>query len=366
MINTDRIDERRPRARRRTVLRASAWLGFCLNLLLSLCVSLCVGVSADARAQDRMPRGAQEAAPGYRPPVWTASLPGHPTLLLLPTIHGLAHDDPRIDAALAALADGVQAVVLETNVNPTHENVQTILRYGLYPASDNLSNHMQSMSAEALAHCARDSGADIKLFFQHKPWFAGFLVDAVRLHADRFEWKNGATHPHLVPTGESLVFAGIDFRLEAIAQRRSIPLIYLETMEQGMSLFDTMPAADQDAFLQGECAGLHGARQGAASYAQFQQAWVAGDAAQLERLAMARYPGESDAHYDFSQYLYVRGTDIFAQTLARDGYFYGKGPILVAVGAGHFFGAQSLLQRLRDAGYNVSGPAPAPGEVAAR
>ncbi|WP_321787501.1 TraB/GumN family protein [Paraburkholderia sp. J94] len=370
MINTDCHSGTRARAKR-FALGLAVW---CASVGLSLSPGL------SARAQDGASREAANPATGhmqhvakasasasaYRPALWTASLPGHPTLLLLPTIHGLASDDPRIDAALAALADRVQAIALETNVSPTHDNVQTILRYGLYPAADNLTNHMQSMSAEALAHCARDSGADIKVFFQHKPWLAGFVVDAVRLHEQRFEREDGAKPPRFVPTGESLVFAGIDARLESIAQRQRIPLIYLETIEQGMRLFDEMPAADQEAFLQGECAGLHGARQGAASYAQFQQAWVTGDAAQLERLAMARFPGESDAHYDFSQYLYLRGTDIFAETLAQYGYFYGKGPILVAVGAGHFFGAHSLLQRLHDAGYTVTGPLPALRKVAAR
>jgi uncharacterized protein YbaP (TraB family) len=347
MPSTDRIIETRSRARR-------------VALAVTLfCAGLCaVAGGAHAGSLYAGDSVAVPSAPHYHPPIWTASLPGHPTLLLLPTLHGLASDDPRIDATLASLADGVQAIVLETNVYPSRENVQTILRIGLYPVSDNLSNHVHSMTAESLARCARDSGADIKVFFQHKPWLAGFVIEAVRQHVDRFEWKAGAKRPRFVQTGAPSVFPGIDARLETIAARRQIPVIYLETMEQGMHLFDDMPDADQEAFLQSECAALHGVRQGLASYAQFQQAWTSGDAAQLERYAMARYAGESDAHYDFSQYLYVRGTDIFAATMARDGYFYGKGPILVAVGAGHFFGAHSLLQHLRDAGYTVTGPAP--------
>jgi uncharacterized protein YbaP (TraB family) len=36
------------------------------------------------------------------------------------------------------------------------------------------------------------------------------------------------------------------------------------------------------------------------------------------------------------------------------------GPILVAVGFGQFFGEASLSERLKNAGYNVSGPAPLP------
>ncbi|HEV3428200.1 MAG TPA: TraB/GumN family protein [Paraburkholderia sp.] len=305
------------------------------------------------------------------PPVWIARSPGHPTLILLPTIHALASDDPRVNVALASIADGVQAIVLETHTKPTPEDTQTVKRIGFYPASDNLTNHVSSMTAESLARCARDSGADIHAFFQTKPWLAAFAVQAVRLH--QWHWAaDGSKRVHFVRTASPLVFPGIDERLEMLAHRRQIPLIYLETMEQGMQLFDEMPPADQEAFLQSVCAGLRGAKTpGEVSYESFQAAWASGDAAALEQLANARYPGESDAHYDFSQYLFTRGTDIFAATLAQDGYFYGKGPILVAVGAGHFFGDRSLIQHLRDAGYTITPPAlaPQPGtphEVAAR
>lgn len=309
---------------------------------------------------------AEMPAPEYHPPLWTASAPGHPTLLLLPTLHGLAGDDPRVNVTLAALAERVQAVVLETHTQPTPEDAQTIRRIGFYPASDNLSNHVHSMTAEALARCARESGADIPLFFQTKPWLAGFSVEAVRLHQWRWQRKAGAKRPHFVKSSAPLVFPGIDQRLETIARRAMIPVIYLETMEQAMRLFDDMPPADQDAFLAGVCAGLHGQSPGEVSYEALQTAWATGDTATLERLAMSRVPGESDAHYDFSQYLFARGTDIFASAMAKDGYFHGKGPILVAVGAGHFFGAQSLLQRLREAGYTIVPPRVMPAPLALR
>ncbi|WP_167058218.1 TraB/GumN family protein [Burkholderia sp. Ax-1719] len=322
------------------------------------------------------PAAASNPAVEDHPPVWIARSPGHPTLILLPTIHALASDDPRVNAALASIADGVQAIVLETHTKPTPEDTQTVRRIGFYPASDNLTNHVSSMTAESLARCARDSGADIHAFFQTKPWLAGFAVQAVRLHQWRWA-SDGSKRVHFVRTAAPLVFPGIDERLETLARHRQIPLIYLETMEQGMQLFDDMPAADQEAFLQSVCEGLRGAKTpGEVSYESFQAAWAKGDAAALEHLANARYPGESDAHYDFSQYLFSRGTDIFAATLERDGYFYGKGPILVAVGAGHFFGERSLLQHLRDAGYTVTPPpaltqptplpAPPLHEVAAR
>ncbi|WP_322093828.1 TraB/GumN family protein [Paraburkholderia bannensis] len=331
---------------------------------------------ARLQAQPQPQTSAPNLAAEDHPPVWVARSPGHPTLILLPTIHALASDDPRVNAALASIANGVQAIVLETHTKPTPEDTQTVRRIGFYPANDNLTNHVSSMTAESLARCARDSGADIHAFFQTKPWLAGFAVQAVRLHQWRWA-SDGAKHVRFVRTASPLVFPGIDERLETLAHGRQIPLIYLETMEQGMQLFDDMPAADQEAFLAGVCAGLRGVKTpGEVSYESFQAAWTSGDVAALEHLANARYPGESDAHYDFSQYLFARGTDIFAATLAQDGYFYGKGPILVAVGAGHFFGDRSLLEHLREAGYTITPPAtstaPAPPlplplhEVAAR
>ncbi|MEX3929434.1 TraB/GumN family protein [Paraburkholderia sp. BR10936] len=281
--------------------------------------------------------------------VWTATLPDHPTLLLVPTVHLLAADDPRIDVALGALADRVQAIVLEAPLKPTPAQAAAILRrYGMYPASDNLTNHVSGITAERLAQCARQSGHKVLFFFQLKPWLASLAAFYRRKTPDAAE-----------PGGEvSLVdYPGIDLRLSSIAQARKMPLIYLETDEQGLKVFSDVPPQAQEAMLIASCDGLTGVRvPGTADLRAMEAAWISGDAAQLDRLLTTRDPKESDALYAADQYIFRANTEVFAAALARYEYFHGRGPILVAVGAGHFFGAASLLERLRAVGYTVIPP----------
>lgn len=282
--------------------------------------------------------------------VWTATLPGHPTLLLVPTIHRLAADDPRIDVALGALANRVQAIVLEAPLKPTPAHEAAILRrYGLYPASDNITNHVSGITAERLAQCARQSRRSVLMFFQLKPWLAALAATFPPTTRDAGETGGGV--PRI------LNYEGIDQRLSSIAQAKKMPLIYLETDEQGLRVFSEIPPTAQEAMLIASCESLAGVQvPGTADLGAMEAAWISGDAAQLDRLLTTRDPKESDALYTADQYIFRTNTDVFAAALARYDYFHGKGPILVAVGAGHFFGAASLLDRLRAVGYTVIPP----------
>lgn len=282
--------------------------------------------------------------------VWTATSPGHPTLLLVPTLHRLVADDPRINVALGALADQVQAIVLEAPLTAQPARVaKSLRRYGIYPAGDNITNHVSTMTAARLAQCARQSGQDIFGFFQLKPWLAALSVTFRKKTPDAGEPGGG------VP--QRLIYAGIDERLSAIAQAKRMPLIYLESIDRGFRLFNDMPPDAQEAVLSATCENLAGVRvPGIGNVTALEAAWLSGDEAQLDRLLTTRDPKESDALYNADQYIFRANTDEFAAALVKYGYFHGKGPILIAVGAGHFFGASSLPDRLRAAGYVITPP----------
>lgn len=291
------------------------------------------------------------AAPvGLHVMVWTATSPGHPTLLLVPTIHRLVADDPRINVALGALADRVQAVVLETPMAMSPAQVVPVIRrYGIYPAGDNLTNHVSAITPARLAQCARQSGQDVFQFFQQKPWLAAVAVTYRTKTPDA--GKPGSGVPQM------LNYDGIDQRLSAIAHAKGTPLIYLESTERGVRVFSDMPPEAQEAMLSASCDSLAGVWvPGSSDIVALEAAWMSGDAARLDRLLTTRNPKQSDALYAADQYLFRTNTDIFAAALAKYGYFYGKGPVLIAVGAGHFFGAASLPDRLRAAGYTITPP----------
>jgi uncharacterized protein YbaP (TraB family) len=281
-------------------------------------------------------------------PLWTATAPGRPTLLLLPTIHKLPADDPRIDDRLSQAASRAEALVLESPLSVGKKDLPMVLRYGLYGSRDNITNHVSTLTAEALARCARQSNENIVRFFQLKPWLAALAVDGARM-AGRLpgQTKDGKPSP---------LRAGIDERLLKIAQRNMMPVIYLETIEQAMEMFDDMPADEQEAYLKNRCAGLTGPAPGELNLSELEQAWLDSDTARIEQISTTRDPHESQSVYDANQYIVHDGTKIFAAAIEGYGYFHGKGPILIAVGAAHFFGDDSLLERLKADGYTITAP----------
>ncbi|WP_164707810.1 TraB/GumN family protein [Paraburkholderia phosphatilytica] len=293
-------------------------------------------------------------------PLWTATSPGHPTLLLVPTIHRLESDDPRIDAALEKIVARAEAVVFEAPITMTPEQMMPVMRrFGVYPTDDNVTNHVSTMTPEQLASCAREGGIDIVPFLQLKPWLAALSVDFGKRgkHADS---------KHATGDAGNFGYPGIDQRLLRIATDRKLPVIYLETFERGLQMFADMPADDQAAMLKAGCDDAAGrSTPGDVDLGQLQTAWTAGDIGRLEKLIVKRNPKESDAFYDANQYIFRAGTEIFAASLEQYGYFHGKGPILIAVGTGHFFGSDSLLDRLKAAGYTITPPPENPAVTAA-
>jgi uncharacterized protein YbaP (TraB family) len=298
-------------------------------LAMCLCLAGETAILAHAQSVTGKTEAERASAPNeLHVMVWTATLPDHPTLLLVPTIHRLAADDPRIDVALGALSNRVQAIVLEAPLKPTPAQSGAILRrYGMYPASDNITNHVSGITAERRAQCARQSGRDVLKFFQLKPWLAA-LAATYRLETPDAGEPSGGV-PRI------LSYQGIDLRLSSIAQAKKMPLIYLETDDQGFRVFSEVPPAAQEAMLIASCENLAGVRvPGTADLRAMEAAWISGDAAQLDRLLTTRDPKESDALYTADQYIFRTNTDVFAAALARYDYFHGKGPILIAVGAG--------------------------------
>ncbi|CAM2146054.1 TraB/GumN family protein [Pararobbsia alpina] len=334
------------------IKRASA------QLVAGVSIAMTVGIAAASAAgvytqlaDARNPYVRRAAANGdLHVMIWTATSPGHPTLLLVPTIHRLALDDPRLNVALGALADKVQAVVLEAPLDASPDVVGGVFRrHGIYATEDNLANHTRSLTAARLAQCARQSGLDVFRFFHLKPWLAALAV-TFRPGAQDAGTPDGA-----MP--QALNYDGIDQRLSEIAKTKGIPLIYLESTERAFNLYIDMVPDEQEALLSASCDTVAGVMvPGNLDMVAAQAAWVSGNAQELGRLITARDPNESDQLYAANQYMFRTNTDIFAEALASDGYFQGKGPILIAVGAGHFFGAASLPDRLKAAGYTITPP----------
>ncbi|MEJ0002824.1 MAG: TraB/GumN family protein [Pararobbsia sp.] len=228
---------------------------------------------------------AQVVAPsaGDAAPVWTATAAGRPTLLLLPTIHALTTDDPRIDKRLAQVAGRVQGRCAGSADGMGQTGtVRPAAIWPLWSGGQPDESRRDPLTAEELARCARLSDQEIVPFLQLKPWLAALAVNELRMagHAAK-------QNPHAKPV---VALAGIDMRLLDIAQKNNMPVIFLETVEQGLKLFDDMPPDEQDAYLHSACTDLTGRAPGDVDIGDLERAWLDSDMVRLEQLATTRDP----------------------------------------------------------------------------
>ncbi|WP_109476834.1 TraB/GumN family protein [Paraburkholderia sp. C35] len=321
------------------MLSRAKYLIFNTTLIACLLTAFSVG---PARADSTIALDSRDL-----PVVWIASAQGRPTLILLPTIHWLPFNDPRIDARLSRLVDMVDAVVLELSTADLTAQRSVLIRHALYPAGDNLTNHINLITPAELAGCALREQRPLAQFFEFKPWLA-----ATSIEKHRVELRRTAAG---IVTAERPVFAGIDDRLNALAGRTQKPLIGLETPEEAFALLDSLPKSGQDAWLRDACDGENGQTPSEISVVDVERAWLSDNFVSVERL-IGNMPGERPELRSLNDYLIHAGNELFIRTIEKDGYFHARGPILVAVGAAHFFGKNSFLDLLAADGYQIQVP----------
>lgn len=277
--------------------------------------------------------------------LWTAVAPGKPTLFLVPTMHTLVEDNAQLNRTLEAYMGRASALALELPLRPrSQQDIEMYLKHALYVDDDTLLRHIAPGDESFFKKCAADAGVPFEKFARAKPWFNAF-------------------HIYALPTRGAITYAGIDVRLANIAQAQKKPVLYLESPgEQAMEL-DGIPKENQISMLMYACQILDASSANDTLRTdergwllQVQRAWQAGDAMTLGRLADSPIPGQPPELFDVSRYIYRDGTDRFVHGLSQAGLSGTSGPILVAVGFGHFFGAASLPERLKKAGYTVTGP----------
>jgi uncharacterized protein YbaP (TraB family) len=288
--------------------RAAAALG--LTVLL-------VAGSADAKA----PRTAQ-------PALWEVSDPDT-TIYLFGTIHLLPENYEWRTAKFDQAVSRSQELVVETIVddkNPT--KMMTVLASlgfskGLPPISDRVSPDKRAALDAAIAK----SGVPHIVFDQMETWTAAFTLLSMQFRDMGLKGANG-----------------VEAVLRENFSTRGKPIGELETNAEQLGFFDTLPEPAQRALLEGALGESEGMDK---QFAEMLEAWARGDvkgiAATFDR-DLAASPELEDAlirrrNANWSKWI--------EQRLAK------PGSVMVAVGAGHLAGKQSVIAMLRQQGYKV-------------
>jgi uncharacterized protein YbaP (TraB family) len=242
------------------------------------------------------------------------------TIYLLGTVHVLRPDtvwrSPAIDRAMAE----ADALWIEVEADDPAAMQPLVRKYGLDPANP-LSGKLTPEQKARLDAAAAGMGASGAALEPLRPWLAGLTLSI----------------GPLVKAGYDPA-SGVESKLKAAARDAGKPIRTLETLEQQIGFFADLPPAVELAFL---LSALDDMDSGPAMLDALVAAWSAGDMEALNELLVSEMAADYPELY---QALLVRRNKDWAgqiQTLLG-----GKGVSVIAVGAAHLVGDDSVQAQL--------------------
>lgn len=270
---------------------------------------------------------AVEAPP--KPAIWKIS-DVDTTVYLFGTVHvlppTLTWHSPALDKALEAS----KAVYFETDVEGDPMVFRDIIqRLGLYQPSEKLSDRLAPADLELLKDALTKLELPLIAIESMRPWYAGVVISEAVVRRAGYD-----------------VTSGVESVMRPAASAAGKQIRFLETIEQQMASFATLPEPVQIKFL---TSGLAEIDTAADDLNALVKAWKAGDTDSLNKLLIDDDLGAIPEVYD--ALLKSRNAnwapEIDALMKSETGTF------LVAVGAAHLIGKDSVIEMLKPMGHTA-------------
>lgn len=242
------------------------------------------------------------------------------TIYVLGTVHVLRPDTvwrtPAIDRALAESSE----LWIEVDTDDAAQMQSLILKYGV-DAAHPLRGKLDADQKARFEAVVTSLGADPAAMDPYRPWLAGLQISLAPIVKAGFDPASG-----------------VEAKLKAAAREAGKPIRTLESAEQQIRFFADLPPPVEIAFL---LSSLDEAADGPATLDAMVAAWSAGDSDALGKLMI----GEMAANYPgLYRTLLVDRNSAWAGKI--DDLLDGKGVIVIAVGAGHLVGPDSVQAQL--------------------
>lgn len=272
-------------------------------------------------AQARVPQAG-------RPALWEVSDPDT-TIYLFGTIHLLPDNFQWRTATFNKAVAGSQQLIVETIVddkNPA-KLMSVMASLGFSNGLPPLSQRVPAAKRAALAAAVKKSGFPPQAFDRMKTWSAAFI-----LLGNKFRELG-------LKGGE-----GVEQVLRSDFSGAGKPIGELESNLQQLTFFDRLPEPAQRALLEG---AIEDSKAMNAEFGAMLEAWSRGDVRGIAR-TFDRDLSESPAlQQSLIQQRNANWSRWIEQRMAQ------PGAVLIAVGAGHLAGKDSVLEMLKRDGYKV-------------
>lgn len=250
------------------------------------------------------------------------------TVYLLGTVHVLAPGVAWRSPAISNAFRQARAIYFETDTEGDPLALREITdRLGYYGPSERLSDHLAANDLVQLKSALARLDLPLVTLETMRPWYAGVVISQTLVLKAGYD-----------------AASGVETILRAQAQTDGKELRFLETMEEQMLSFASLPEDVQVRFLMNDITDIDGAAQ---KLDKLIRAWTAGDVGRLETLLidedLSTLPQLYDALLTNRNVRWAPEID----TLMRS----EPGTFLIAVGAAHLLGKDSVLELLKKRGY---------------
>ena len=269
------------------------------------------------------------AAEKARPALWSVSDPDT-TIYLFGTFHMLPKDYRWQSRAIEKAVAKSDELVIETIVDTKRpEQLAAALAkvgfaQGLLPLASRINPALRPQLATAIAA----TGVPPAYFDRMKTWAAAFTIVGTQFKALGLEGD-----------------AGVEPILRASFEAKGKPVGQLETNGEQLAFFDTLSQPAQRAFLEGTITEPGKMR---AEFDAMLKSWATGDVAGIARSFNADLAESDELRTALLSRRNANWTRWIEKRLAEK-----PGTLMVAVGAGHLAGEQSVIDLLKTQGYSV-------------
>lgn len=262
------------------------------------------------------------------PALWAVS-DADTTVYLFGTIHLLPENyawrTPRFDQAVA----GSQQLVVETIVDESnpHEMLSALAGLGFSPGQPPIAERVPAAKRAALEAAIAKSGLPRASFDRMETWAAAFM-----LLGTQFKQMG-------LKTGQ-----GVEPVLRSAFQAQGKGVGQLETNRDQLSFFDSLPESAQRALLEG---AIEPPQDMTKDFQKMVAAWARGDVEAIGRTFNEQLSGSPELQEILMKRRNVNWSHWVRQRMAV------PGAVMLAVGAGHLAGRDSLIDMLRKGGFKV-------------
>jgi uncharacterized protein YbaP (TraB family) len=281
--------------------------------LVSTIAALALGACATAATRPVAP-------PAPKPALWKVA-DADTTIYLFGTIHILPRNMAWRSPVLEKAIEDSDELVLETadgiDLSKTARIMMTMATSpGLPPLAERVSPEKRA----GLQALIKSAGVPAKMLDGMETWAAAMMLTAMSFRTMGYNAEDG------VERGLATLYA-----------TEKKPVLGLETIEQQFSFFDGLPEASQRVFLEGTIEDPEASR---ATFAAMLRAWASGDTDAIART----FDGEASLTPELREVLMKRRNAAWTDWLAKR--LEKPGTVMVAVGAGHLAGQDSVQEML--------------------